>query len=453
MAFSRLNNPDLGRELFRMTWPMLFGVLSLMSYQLVDSAFIGQLGVEPLAALGFTLPMQLLVIGVQVGIGIATTAIIARTLGEGHEDRARRLGGLVVLLGSAVILLLTVLLWLNRGWLLPLIGAEESLMPLISAYWQPWLLSAWLGAFLYFGYSLCRSHGDTATPGALMVITALMNIALDPLFIFVFDWGLPGAAWATVASFAAGTLVVYWRLFQRRWLTLDLGGLPVPGAARELGRMAGPAMMSQLMPPMAAMLATGLVASFGDAAVGAWGIGNRLEFFSIVVVLALTMSMPPMIGRFLGAGQIDQIEQLIRLAVRFVLVFQLAVALLWLLLSGFLTPLFASDGDVQSLLQDYLWRVPLSYSGLGVCILMVSASNAMGMPLRALLISVLRLFACFLPFLWLGGQIGGIQGLFSGALVGNLAAGLVSWRLYRQGLTRLQQEHRGQGASHSQQPT
>ena len=71
---------SLPRQLFIMTWPMLFGVLSLMTFQLADSAFIGQLGRDPLAALGFTLPMQQLIIGLQVGLGIATTAIISRIM-------------------------------------------------------------------------------------------------------------------------------------------------------------------------------------------------------------------------------------------------------------------------------------------------------------------------------------------------------------------------------------
>ncbi|HCW90080.1 MAG TPA: MATE family efflux transporter, partial [Marinobacter sp.] len=95
-----------------MTWPMLFGVLSLMTFQLADSAFVGQLGQEPLAALGFTVPMQQLISGMYVGLGIATTAIISRTLGSGDETRAHRLGGLVITVGATLAFLLVTGLWL-----------------------------------------------------------------------------------------------------------------------------------------------------------------------------------------------------------------------------------------------------------------------------------------------------------------------------------------------------
>lgn len=434
---SNSQNPSLGRQLYAMTWPMLFGVLSLMTFQLVDSAFVGQLGRDPLAALGFTLPMQQLIIGLQVGLGIATTAIISRTLGAGDETRAHRQGGLVVVVGGTLVLLLCIGLWLSRAPIMAALGADPSLLPLIHRYWLPWLLSAWTGAMLYFGYSVCRSHGDTRLPGYLMMITSGLNIGLDYLYIFVFDWGLPGAAWATVTAFGTGCAVVYPTVLNRGWARFDLRQLALGQALAQLNRIMAPAMVSQLMPPVSAMLATALVAGSGSAAVAAWGLGTRLEFFSIVVVLALTMSMPPMIGRMLGRNDLARIRELVALAVHFVLVFQLVVGLVWLLASDVVSTLFTSDQSVQSVLEGYLVRVPLSYSGLGICMLMVSVCNALGLAMRALLVSTLRLFLCFLPALWIGSQLNGIYGLMTGALLGNLFAGAMAYRFYRAGMARL----------------
>ena len=432
-----LQNASLGRQLYHMTWPMLFGVLSLMTFQLTDSFFVGQLGRDPLAALGFTVPMQQLVSGMYVGLGIATTAIISRTLGQGEDLRAQRLGGLVIAIGAGLALTLCLSVWLLQSVILDLLGAEQALRPVIREYWVPWLLSAWTGAMVYFSYAVCRANGDTRLPGYMMIITSLLNIALDPLYIFVFGWGLPGAAWATITAFSVGALIMFPTLLKRAWLRFDLLQLQLAQAVRQLGGIMAPAMVSQLMPPTSAMLATALVASFGSAAVAAWGLGTRLEFFSIVVVLALTMSMPPMIGRMLGAGDLENIRKLVRIAVRFILGWQLFIGLVWLGASGVVSTLFSPDADVQDTLLSYLLRVPLSYSGLGVCILMVSVNNALGMPMRALLISTLRLFACYLPLLWIGGQVSGLTGLMTGALIGNLLAGAMAYSLYRQGMNRL----------------
>ncbi len=425
-----------GRRLFRDTWPMLFGVVSLLGFQLVDSAFIGQLGVAPLAALGFTLPMQQLIIGFQVGLGIATTAVVARTLGAGDPARARRLSGLVVVAGALAVALLCGALWFARAPLVSALGAEPELLPLIRAFWIPWLLSAWCGAVLYFGYSVMRAHGDMRTPGVWMVVTSLINLVLDPVYIFVFGWGLPGAAWATVTAFGIGIAAVYPALVRRRLLHLQLLTInPLPALA-QLGAITVPAMSSQLMPPVAAMLATGLVAGFGADAVAAWGLGTRLEFFSLVVVLALTMSLPPTVSRLLGAGEIEAIRQVVGIAVRFILLWQIGVALLWLILSGLLTRLLTGDPGVGAILGEYLLLVPPSYAALGVCMLMVSVCNALGLPMRALVISLLRLFACYLPLLWAGAQLGGLTGLLAGAMLGNLLAGLTAWALYRDAMGR-----------------
>ncbi|MCC5856956.1 MAG: MATE family efflux transporter [Ectothiorhodospiraceae bacterium] len=441
MTTEDLTRDSLGRTLFRMTWPMLFGVMSLLGFQLVDSAFIGQLGVDPLAALGFTIPVAQLIIGTQVGLGIATTAIIARTLGAGDRWRARRLAGLVLVTGVVGMLLLCVLLWLLREPIVLTLGADPRLLPLISHYWAPWLLSTWLGALLYFCYSVSRANGDTRTPGLLMVITSLINLALDPLFIFTFGWGMAGAAWATVVAFSIGIAAILPQLLERRWLSVDLGTLNPRPALAQLAAIAGPATVSQLLPPVSAMLATMLVAGFGSTAVAAWGLGTRLEFFSIVVVLALTMSVPPMVSRLQGAGELQRIRDLVRLAVRFVILWQLAVAVIWLLLSDPLSRLLSEDAHVAGILQDYLLRVPLSYGGLGVCMLMVSVCNALGLPMKALVAATARLFVCYLPALWLGAQLAGLTGLFTAAMLANIAAGALAWLIYRQGMAHLEVRH------------
>lgn len=430
--------PSLGRQLFSMTWPMLAGVLALMSFQLADSIYIGMLGTQPLAAMGFTLPVHQLMVGIQIGTGIAATALISRALGAGNNDYARRLSALVLLVGSGLMALLALLVFLFKQSILDALGASADIYVYTDSYWLPWLVSAWSHAFLYFGNSLCRAHGNTRLPGLMMVATSLLNMLLDPLFIFVFDWGLPGAAYATMVSCALGSLVIYSRLFKHHWLSFDLAQLDITAAIRSVAQIALPAMLSQLMPGMAALLATRMVASFGAAAIAAWALGTRLESFSIVIVLALTMSMPPMLGRLLGAGDLAQAHKLIRLAVRFIVLLQAGIALFWLLMRLLAVDLIAPEAATASYLSSYLLMVPISYSMLGVCILLVSSCNALGMPMRAVLTSVMRLFGCYLPCVMLGAWLGGMSGLYLGVLLGNTAAGLLAWLIYRRGFARLQ---------------
>ncbi|EAS41288.1 MATE family efflux transporter [Photobacterium profundum] len=429
-----ISQSELARQLFKMTWPMLFGVLSLLSFQLVDSAFIGQLGVLPLAAQGFTLPMQMVIIGLQVGLGIATTSLISRVLGANEPERAKQLGGLVVITGGIGVFAICWLIWLLRGPVLNLLDAPLNVYPVIDAYWPVWLGSSWTGAMLYFAYSLCRANGNTMLPGIMMVVTSILNMLLDPLFIFTFDMGLVGAAWATIVAFGIGMLAVFPLVIKRHWMSFQFEGLDIPASIKELGNIMAPAMLSQLLPPLSSMFATKLVASFGAATVAAWALGSRLEFFSIVVVLALTMSMPPMVGRMLGEKDIHRIKALVNISIKFLLGWQLAVAAVLFIASPYLAELLTSEESVRSVLLIHLTWVPISLGSLGICMLMVSICNALALPMRALLISGLRLFVCFLPLLWLGTQLLGLNGLFIGAMVGNFAAGIMAWVLYQQGI-------------------
>lgn len=417
---------------------MALGVLSLLGFQLIDSAFIARLGTAPLAAQSFTFPLSFLIIGVQVGLGIAIAALISRALGAGEEARARRLGSLVLMGGSGTIAVLCLLLWVAQGPLFRALGADASLLPLIRDYWAPQLLAAWVGAVLYFGYSLFRAHGDTRLPGKLMVLTSLINLLLDPLLIFgIGAWpglGLPGAAWATTLAFAIGLLLLAYRLQHSDWLTKR--GLTAEArcsAVPFLG-IAGPAMVSQLMPPLAAMLATAIVAVLGETAVAAWGLASRLETVSLMVVLALTMSLPPWLGRCYGGGDWPQIRRLMALAVRVVAVWQLGLGLVLALVAPWVAGALSGNPEVRDELAILVRGLLPSYALLGVCMLVVSASNALGWPLRAMLMSCARLFVCYLPCLWLGAQWGGIVGVALGAALGNCLAGALALGLYRRSI-------------------
>ncbi|MEC7296767.1 MAG: MATE family efflux transporter, partial [Pseudomonadota bacterium] len=392
---------ELAITLWRQTWPMAIGVLALLGFQLVDSAFIARLGTAPLAAQSFTFPLSFLIIGIQVGMGIAIAALISRALGAGEQARAKRLSSLVLIAGGAVIAVLAVALWLLQVPLFQLLGADETALTYIRTYWGPQLFSAWLGALLYFMYSVFRAHGDTRMPGKMMVLSSLINLALDPLFIFGVGgwegWGLPGAAWATAVAFSVGLLLTGAKLRRCQWATMDDIGQEAVRSWRPFTGIAAPAMVSQLMPPLAAMLAIAAVAGLGDTQVAAWGLASRLETLSLMVILAMTMSLPPWLGRCYGAGDWGQIQQLMRLALKVAVIWQLSLGVLLALASPWVAMALAGNPEVQSELALLIRFMLPSYAALGVCMLVVSAGNALGWPLRAMLLSSARLFICYLP--------------------------------------------------------
>ena len=428
----------LSRRIWQQTWPMTLGVLSLLGFNLVDSVFVARLGTEPLAAQSFTFPLVFLTIGIQVGMGIAIAALISRAIGAGQEERAGRLGVLVLTGGGAVMAALALLLWAVQDPAFALLGASDRLREVIRPFWTVQLCASWVGAMAYFGYSLFRAHGNTRFPGLMMVLTSLLNLMLDPILIFgVGDWdgfGLPGAALASLLAFAIGLGILVLALRGKGWVQRHGMLVQMRVSAWPFAQIAGPAMISQLMPPLAAMLATALVARAGDQAVAAWGMASRLESFSIVLVLGMTMALPPWLGRCYGGNDWDTVRRLMRVAAAMVIGWQLVLGLLMALLAAPLAGLLVDTAPVQAYLALLIRWLPPSYGLLGVCMLVVSASNALGWPMRAMLISFLRLFLCYLPLLWLGYQLGDFGGLALGAAFGNLLAGVMAWMFYQQAL-------------------
>ncbi|WP_413701854.1 MATE family efflux transporter [Psychromonas sp. KJ10-10] len=201
-------------------------------------------------------------------------------------------------------------------------------------------------------------------------------------------------------------------------------------------RLTIPAMLSQFIPPISAMIVTIIIASYGDLAIGAWGLANRIEYISIILILALTMALPPMIGKLKGMNETAKILALVKVAVMFVMCFQIILALILYLFAPLMSSLLTNQAEISAILQNYLWIVPLSYGALGVCMICVSACNAMSSPKSALLISMLRLFACYLPLIWIGSELYGLLGVFIGACIGNFLSGILAWNMFLKQDTR-----------------
>ncbi|MBW3696907.1 MATE family efflux transporter [Vibrio sp. T187] len=418
------------KELARKTVPMIGGMIAIMSFQLIDSAFISQLGVVPLAAQAVTIPFTMVTIGIQVGLGIACTALISRNLGAKQHRHAKQTATITLLLGMVSMALISVLLWIFRFPLLGLFDISEPVAEMANSYWPMWLVSNWFGATLYFLSSVFRANGNTKHPGLALIFSSLINIVLDPIFIFTFDLGLVGAALATLISFA---ICLFWLGYctnNENWFEIPKAWAQWRNSFQSLMKIMLPATLNQLLPPVVAVLTTMLMAKFGTEAVASWALISRFEMFSLLVILSLTMSMPPMIGHFLGAKELEKVDRLVKSAIVFVLGFQMLIALASLMLATPLSTLMSNDVQVQFTLLTFLQFVPFCYGALGVCMIIVSVSNALGQPKIALLLSICRLFVLYLPAVWIGAQVGNIEAVFAAIFIANTLTGVVAWQMY-----------------------
>ncbi|SNY43995.1 putative efflux protein, MATE family [Arsukibacterium tuosuense] len=425
---------NIGLTLRSMTVPVLAGMLTLMTFNLVDTFFISMLGTTPLAAISFTFPVSFTVISLAIGLSIGTSAVIAKALGAGHNKEAQADSLAALWLATYLVLALSLLGMALINPMFRLLGAGGATLGYIHDYMLIWFAGAVLLVMPMVGNAVLRASGDTKTPSLIMASGGVVNAILDPVFIFgigpIPAMGMQGAALASVLSWALGCGLIIWLLFKRGlliavWQPFTIA-LPI---YRKILRIGMPAAGANMLTPLAMAILTAIMASYGAAAVAAFGVGARLESLASLVVLALSMTLPPFVSQNFGADKLQRVQQAYRLSTFFIIRWQFAVYLLLAALAWPIAAMFTEDPDVARYIRWFLWIVPLAYGLQGITILTNSSFNALHMPANALWLSLIRLFVFYVPLAWAGGKFFGVLGVFAGCVVANVftAAIAYSW--------------------------
>ncbi len=428
-----LTEGPVGGHLWRLSGPMAIGILAVLGFNLVDTWFVGLLGTEPLAAISFTFPVVAVLGNLAMGIGVGTTSLISRTIGEAHPERVRRYATDALTLAVATVVVGATIGYFTIDPLFRLLGAPDAMLPLIGSYMRVWYLGMVFLVVPMVGMSVIRATGDTRTPAVVMVIAGVLNGVLDPVLIFglgpIPALGLTGAALATVISRAFTlAIAIYVLAVQQRLLCNPLVSLRALLASwRPLITVALPAAGANLTVPVTVAILTALIAIHGEEAVAAFGAASRVEIVALIPLLALASGMAPLVGQNWGAKRLGRVQAVRRLA------FGVAVGyglVSWGLLaagSGLIGQGFTEDPVVAGWIALYLMTVPVGHGAQGIHLAGASIFNASGLPVRAMVLSLLRTPTATVGFALLGDAAFGLGGLFGGAAAANLLAGLIAF--------------------------
>jgi len=354
-------------------------------------------------------------------------------IGSGQTARVAR----VATDNYLMAVLITALVGLLGQFLLPtlaqLLGAPDALYPLIDGYMSIWFFASIFMVLNMVCNATFRASGDTRITAVIMLGSSVMNFILDPILIF--GWGpvpalgIEGAALASLIAWASTSFVALYLLKRLKGLLL-LEWLRWPDIWdnwRSVLRISLPAALSNMMTPVANGVLTAVVARHGPEAVAAFGVGNRLESLSLLVCLALSMTLPPFISQNFGARLIYRVQGAYQSAIQFALIWQLLVYLLLALSAGWVAQLFTDDPEVLRWLTLWILVVPLGFGFQAATFLSSSTFNALHQPLRALRISLVRLFILYVPLGWLGNHLFELKGMFVALVVANALTALFAW--------------------------
>lgn len=430
-----LKDPVAG-VLKRMTIPMIYGMVLLMTFNLIDTFFVSMLGTQPLAAISFTFPVTFTVISLMIGLGIGTSAVIAKFLGHDDHQSAKNSATAAIYLAAIVVMSLSFVGYLFTDELFTLLGAKKSLLPLIHQYIDIWYIGSVCLIGPMIGNAVLRASGDTKTPSIIMGGAGLINAVLDPVLIFglgpVPAMGLKGAAIATLISWLFAFVFVLTILAKQKNL-IHTHLMPIKQlvtSCRGILKIGLPAAGANMLTPIAAAIMTAIAAGYGESVVAAFGVGSRIESIASLVLLAMSMTLPPFISQNFGAGHMHRVKEAYKTSIKFVLLWQVLIYLVLAIAAPWIASVFAKEQKVADIIALFIWILPLGYGLQGVVILTNSSFNALHKPMVALILSIIRLFVCYVPLAYLGSYLYGLHGFFVGALMGNFVMAAISYRLF-----------------------
>ncbi len=428
----------IGPTLYRLTVPMFFAIVAIMGLGLVDSYFISFLGTTELAAIGFAMPITFLVTSIALGFGMAISSLTSKLIGAERMGLAARLitdGFYLTFVTSVVV---SVMLVLSIAPLFSALGADDQTLLPIMDYMEPWSIGIVFMMITQVCSSTFRALGDTKTSAMIAIVMTLSNIILDPILIFgigpIPAYGMQGAAMATVIAVLISMFIgLYYIAIKESMLVAALPSLAeFKDNAKDLLEIAVPAVLANVIVPLTGVLLTVVVAKFGTDAVAGFGVGVRIEAVSLMVVYAMSSTIPMFIGQNLGAQKPERIVQVLTLSFKFVLGLQLLMYIVLVLSSGAIATVFSDQQSVQNTIQNFLSIVPISYGLAGIVVLINVSMNVLGKPKLALYINLFKLVGLCFPFALIGAYLFELKGLFASMALANAITFLVAiWLLKR----------------------
>ncbi|MCK5521401.1 MAG: MATE family efflux transporter, partial [Candidatus Marinimicrobia bacterium] len=209
-----INNPR--KAVWTLALPIMFGMAIQTIYSIVDMIFVGRLGGEAIAALTFNMPLVFFSIGITFGIGTGATSVIAQFLGAKNKKEADNTAEHTVAIGIMMAIVISLAGYFFRYHIFSFLGTPENIIHLATDYFSVIVTGFIFTILNVFFRSILTGEGDTKTPIYFQTVGTVMNIILDPIFIFKFGLGVKGAALATVISQALVTAMFFWFLFIKK---------------------------------------------------------------------------------------------------------------------------------------------------------------------------------------------------------------------------------------------
>ena len=422
--------------IFKFALPMVIGNVFQQLYNIVDSIIVGKfLGTEALAAVGASFPIFYTLIAFVIGIGSGSTIIISQYFGARDYEKVKQAIGTIYLFMFGAGLLLTFLGILFSREIFSLLKIGDDVMPQAITYFQIYMT----GMVGFFGFngtsSVLRGLGDSKTPLLFLALTTVSNIVLDLLFVVVFNWGIAGAAWATVISQAGGFVTAIFYLNRKDHL--------IHFSIRTLGfhkqvfyqsvKIGLPTGFQQTFVAMGMMALIRIINNFDTVTLAAYTAASRIEALASMPAMNLASALSAFVGQNLGAGQILRIKKGVWATLKMAWLISFSVVVMILFFGENLMQLFNNDPEVIKHGQQYLIITSSFFIVFSSMFVMHGMLRGSGDTLIPMFITLISLWLIRIPFaIYLSSRFGEI-GIWWSIPLGWLIGLAGTWFYYKSG--------------------
>jgi putative MATE family efflux protein len=424
----------------------MISMLLTASYNIVDGIWIAGLGQAAIAGIGFVTPIFMILNGFSVGLGNGATSSISRAVGARNHERASKSASHSLLIFLVASIVLTLILLFIQEPLLRGYGASgQSLVEAIK-YGTPLFLGLFAFMFANGGSGILRGEGDMKRAMYAIIVSVILNVVLDPIFIYVLNLGSAGASLATiVSSLGSAIVIMYWILIKKdTYVDVNLKGFKFESEiAKDILKVGIPASLDMFMMSLAMSFYLMFISSVGgEYGIAAFTSGQRLYLFGIMPLTAVASAVAAVSGSAFGANNWEFLERTHTYGTKFATVIAVGIMLILVIFAPQLSLIFAYTPETASLIPEITNFLRVACFGLLLVGIGMPSSflyQGIGRGTTALAWTIIRELIFTVSFTYLFGMVfnWGLMGIWIGLAVGRILASILNFTYARYTLRKL----------------
>ncbi len=441
-----LREEKIGKLLLKMSLPAIIGMMFGALYNIVDTIFVGR-GVNAFAIGGLTIsfPIQMFIVALATMIGVGVQANISIFFGAGEMPKANKYAGNSYVLIFLISTLITILGIIFIVPIVKLFGASDTLLPYAKDYMSIIFLGTIVSSLTTVNNSILRSEGNVKLAMVVMVAGTLLNIILDPIFIFTFHLGIKGAAIATVISqYISFAIGVYYMISGKSIIRVSIQDLRLQlENIKNIIRLGFPSFIRQFAGSLIAIFLNNSIVFYGgDVAISAFGVINRIMMFMLLPMFGVIQGFQPIVGFNYGAKDFDRVKEVVFKAIQALVTYCLIAVTCIMIFNVPIFKLFTNNQEVISVGSSTMKILFLGIPIIGVQIIASAFFQSIGKAKPALFLSLLRQVIILLPLILIMPKVFnlGLNGIWYSIPAADISSSLISIIIIKIQLDKLKQE-------------